>query len=746
MSIRMRSVAVIVMLGLASGQARASSLPPCQLAIGKAVEKYAKKALKVIGKCEDKRSSGALAPSVNCRPADGPPTDAATDEALSAARTKVQDSIASKCTGPLPPLGTLCADSFNVPDLAACINGTFVFGGVDKRNVDTLIETVYDTNAPITDLALRTCQATISKSGATYLVKRMKYARVCHDNIAKGKTSACPDALIAAKVEKERVKLDAKIRSKCTEAQLASDSPPKLDFGFPCEAYKLVSYVRNPGPGDPNANVLPVLDRAIRCLTDAHAHAADMLAEIAFPGVETSAFADGVAAGDATDATAIFWTRLPDSTSGALLDVSTDATFTTGVQTIGVSSAVGDDGTVKADVGSLTASTVYFYRFRQGTDTSATGRVKTTPSSGDATTVVHVGWTGDSNAYYRPYNSLDPLRLGTVDSWFYIGDTIYGDDALADGVVAMTFDEYAAKYRLNRTDQALRNLMQATGTYAQWDDHEVRNDFAGAVPALAARMAEGNRAFRKYMPLREDGGDPMQLYRSVQMGTSAEFFLIDDRQYRSAKYTCCATPHETDSGFVTTDDDTTCHAAEGEALVPSATCTTAMSSPSRTILGATQKAWLENGLLNSTAKFKFIMNGPPITQLQFLPYDRWEAWSAERTEILDYIVTNSIKNVIWLSTDFHTIIFSPVRVDATHNVPELVDGSIGENTLFRELPASIVTLLPFVPSLITQVTEYELDRYNGGIITLDPVAETAKFDFKDRSGLTIHSITYTAVP
>src|SRR5262249_4488787 len=402
--------------------------------------------------------------------------------------------------------------------------------------------------------------------------------------------------------------LDKAIRADCTEAQLKSDMAPKLDFGFPCEAYKLVSYVRNSGMGDPNLNVLPVLDRAIRCLTDAHAQVADRMAQIGFPAPEMNAFAQGVAAGDATDTTAIFWTRLPDSASGAMLDVSTDPTFATGVQTIGVTSAVGDDGTVKADVGSLLSSTQYFYRFRQGTDTSATGSVKTAPAPNDATTVVHVGWTGDSNFYYGPYNSLDPIRLASQDAWFYIGDTIYGDDPLADGVDATTFAEYAAKYRLNRTDAPLRNLMESMGTYAQWDDHEVRNDFAGAVPVFATRMAEGNRAFRRYMPLRENGGDPMQLYRSVRLGAGAEFFLIDDRQYRSAKYTCCA-PVMGTSGFVTTDDDSTCTGGgAGEALLPSASCTTAMADPGRTVLGATQKQWLKNGLLNSTATFKFIMN------------------------------------------------------------------------------------------------------------------------------------------
>jgi phosphodiesterase/alkaline phosphatase D-like protein len=741
-----RVVAVALTLMALCAQPARAALSPCSIAIGKAVEKYVKKKQKTIAACEDKRASGALAPTVNCRPADGAVTDPATADKLTTAAGKVQPAIDAKCTGPLPPLGPECNSATTNAQLAACITAPVQDADVDNRNVDTLIGTVYNANAPVTDLGLQACEKAISKAGGKYLLSRMKLARSCEVNRGKGKVAFCPDAKAAAKLETARAKLDKAIRADCTEAQLAADMAPKLDFGFPCEAYKLVSYVRDPMGG--NANVLPVLDRAIRCLTDAHAQVADRMAQIGFPAPELNAFAQGVAAGDTTDTAAVFWTRLPDSASGAMLDISTDPTFATGVQTIGVTSPVGDDGTVKADVGSLLASTQYFYRFRQGTDTSATGSVKTAPAPNDATTVVHVGWTGDSNFYYGPYNSLDPIRLANQDAWFYIGDTIYGDDALADGVVAFTFDEYADKYKLNRTDAPLRNLMESMGTYAQWDDHEVRNDFAGAVPAFATRMAEGNRAFRRYMPLRENGGDPMQLYRSVQLGAGAEFFLIDDRQYRSAKYTCCASMMGT-SGFVLTDDDSTCTGGgAGEALLPSASCTTAMADPGRTILGPTQKQWLKDGLLNSTAIFKFIMNGPPVTQLGFIPYDRWEAWSAERAEILDYIQTNNIKNVIWLSTDFHTILFSPTRLDITMTHPgiELVSGSIGENTLFRELPSSVLGILGAVPGIITQVSEFELDRYNGALATIDPVAQTAHFDFKDRSGLTIHTISFTATP
>jgi alkaline phosphatase D len=407
------------------------------------------------------------------------------------------------------------------------------------------------------------------------------------------------------------------------------------------------------------------------------------------------------------------------------------------------------DGFVKEDVGSLLAKTVYFYRFTQGGDTSAVGRVVTTPDPSDATRVVHLGWTGDSNAFNRPFTSLDPIRLLAPDGWFYIGDTIYGDDPLADGLVAMTQPDYESKYRENRSDAALRGLMESTGTYSQWDDHEVRNDFAGAEPVFATRMAAGNAAFRRYMPLREDPMDAMQLYRSVRWGSGAEFFIIDDRQYRTAKYTCCT--NDPDSGFVTTDADSTCMGGSaGEATFPSSNCNTQMSGAGRSILGATQKAWLKAGLLGSTATFKFIMNGPPIAQFLFLPYDRWEAWSAERTEILDYITTNSIKNVVWLSTDLHAIVISPDHLDVagTHPTPEIVAGAIGESTIFRELPPSVVASLPGLPGVVTEVSEFELDRYNVVLITIDPSLATprASFDFYDRSGSIIHSVFFDAVP
>ncbi len=728
---------------LSPSASRAAGLDPCTNAIATTMEKYVQTKQATIAKCEDKRSSGKLPATVNCRPVVGPVTDATTASNLTSAAAKVQSGITKKCTT-LPPLGPACDSATTPTDLVSCITATAQEADIDPLNVDTLIATVYGdpSQAPVTDAGLQKCQAAISKEGGKYLVGRMAAMRGCEGKRASGKVATCPDTPAGKTLARLRATMDKNVRKNCTEAQLAANTAPQLVFGKPCETYKDLTFKRD---GSSNNNAIPVLDRAIRCLIDAHAGVADRMVTIGLPGDEKSAFPRGVAAGDATDTAAVFWTRLPDPNSAGSLEYTSDAKFKAGIQSVAVSSAANADGTVKMDVTGLSPHTPYFYRFKQGGNTSPVGRVVTAPSPSDNTATLRIGWSGDSNAFNRPYTSLDPLRLQSPDAWFYIGDTIYGDDPQADGVVAQTLPEYQAKYKVNRSDGPLRGMMAVVGTYAMSDDHEVRNDYSGAVPVIATRMAAGNQAFRNYMPIREDTTDPMRLYRSFRWGSSAEFFLIDCRQYRSAKYTCCT--DASNSGFVTTDDDSTCGGTSGEVLTPSASCSTAMADASRTYLGAAQKQWLKDGLKSSGAAFKFIMNGPPITELLFSPYDRWEAYPAERNEILDFIQSNNLKNVIFLSTDFHSIIVSGTRVDATHNTPEIVDGAIGENTLFRELDAvpTVLTLLPQLPGIITQVDEYDLDRYNTVLMTLMPaVPATAKFDFYDRTGAIIHSVTYTA--
>jgi alkaline phosphatase D len=455
---------------------------------------------------------------------------------------------------------------------------------------------------------------------------------------------------------------------------------------------------------------------------------ADAGSAMAYPMFDAAPFSYGVASGDATPSSFMAWTRV-DGPGSVTLEVASDDAFTTIVFTTAASPNTLGDNTVKLDVTGLLPATQYFYRFIQGMAVSRVGRVKTAPLPASIDPV-RFAWTGDSNAFFKPYTVLDPVLGDEPDVWFYIGDTIYGDDPRSGTGVAVTRADYHTKYKENRDDASLRNVLAAFGTVAQWDDHEVTNDFYGTdmTPGFQAQMTAGNEALRDYMPIRDDGGDPLQLYRSFQWGQAAEFFLLDDRQYRSAQ------------AYVT---EPTCLDMGEPIVVPAGTCAAEISNPSRTYLGAAQKQWLKDGLLNSTATFKFVMNGPLISSLIFLPYDRWDGYTAERTELIDYIKTNDIRNVIFLSTDIHALIVNSQVGDAMPPIiQEWVSGAIGMDPIYRELPASIATVVPNLPIIFFTITYFDIDRFNYGVIDVSPTDATVTY--RDATGAVLKQLTVPA--
>ena len=117
----------------------------------------------------------------------------------------------------------------------------------------------------------------------------------------------------------------------------------------------------------------------------------------------------GVAAGDATSTSVLFWTRVVDAAAPAntplMLDITTDPTFATGV-THNPGACTTDstkDYTCKVALGSLTPNTVYYYRFvGPASETSNIGRVKTAPDP-SASAPLHFAFSGDYDGLIRPY-------------------------------------------------------------------------------------------------------------------------------------------------------------------------------------------------------------------------------------------------------------------------------------------------------------------------------------------------------
>ena len=431
-------------------------------------------------------------------------------------------------------------------------------------------------------------------------------------------------------------------------------------------------------------------------------------------------FTHGVASGDVTPSGAILWTRV-DQEGEVRAQVAKDDGFKDLVATEKQRATAANDFTVKLDIDGLASATRYYYRFLPPSgDPSPVGTFETAPPPDTAADVVFA-YDGDSDAAYKPFNLLTKVREDNPDFFIYLGDTVYADYTNTGLPAATTLDDYRQRYKINWEDEPLRNLLASTSTYAIWDDHEVKNDFAGQ-DVDQAQMAAGRQAFLEYLPIRGDPADPNRLYRTFKWGKDVELFIPDERQYRSAEAICKDAKGNTIS----------VPSIEGDAA-----CRQGLADPSRTFLGQEQKAWLEQALLSSTAKFKFIVNEVAISELILLPYDRWEGYAAERREFLDFLKDNDIKNVIFLTTDLHAAIVKTVD----DRYQEVIVGPIGTTPLGAELEA-IGVPLSLAQGLVPDVEYQKLDTFNYGLVhvTTGTTPARVQIQIKDLEGQVLHTV------
>jgi len=466
-------------------------------------------------------------------------------------------------------------------------------------------------------------------------------------------------------------------------------------------------------------------------------------------------FTHGVSSGDVTSRTAVLWTRV-DQSVVLEAEVSTNATFA-GPEAFdaNVSATAGNDFTAKVIAFGLAPNTSYFYRWRKGSTVSPVGKFKTAPSSSSAANV-KFAYTGDSdgtlvggNPFFNNFEVLDAVRAENPDFFGYIGDTIYSDSSLRPGgLPATTLSEYRDAYKVNRGYAALTDLLKATSTYVQADDHEVQNDYDGTT-VDPARYAAGREAFVEYFPILTIetpfpgcAGTPM--FRAFHWGSKVDLFIPDERSCRSADVAvqCAGDLAPTLPAFL--------RPSFGLPASPPAGCLTALNDPSRTMLGSAQKALFKFALKHSTAKFKIVLSELAIQQFYALPYDRWEGYAAERAEILNFIRSNSISNVVFLTTDNHANLTNEVFIDRfadpTPIAYEAITGPIATFTLQQEIvggfgaPAlvafnAVIGPLPFGPN---GVDCRELNTASYGLVDVNASAGTATITLKDDTGTTIN--------
>lgn len=410
----------------------------------------------------------------------------------------------------------------------------------------------------------------------------------------------------------------------------------------------------------------------------------------------TALFPDGVAAGDVTPTGATVWVRTSTDAQVDLAVHDDIGLSGTPVFSGSASTSAATDHTAKIEVTGLQPGTTYYYRWTSGSDVSQTGRFVTAPSPGSDVSFSFV-YAGDSDGLpfagppaFNAFEVLDRARLETPAFFAYLGDTIYSDSG-QEPSDATTLDEYRDRYDHNRSFAHLRNLMSATGTYAQPDDHEVYNDYDGQT-VDPSRYANGWQAFHDWMPTNTSNvlGDPTcagdPRYINQRWGTQAEIFVLDQRSCRSDSAIVESVVCE---GDLAPTAPASIRTAAGLTPAPPAGCIDAIFDPDRTMLGPVQKARFKSDLQASTAKWKIVLSELAWQQFWALPYDRWEGYGAERNEILNFIRDENIEGVVFLTTDNHANIFNEVFIDVlTDPEPiayEAINGPIATNTFEQEI-------------------------------------------------------------
>ena len=324
----------------------------------------------------------------------------------------------------------------------------------------------------------------------------------------------------------------------------------------------------------------------------------------------------GVQSGDTSIDSGVVWARA-DRPARLLIEVATTDSFKDIQHTSYVDALPESDFTAKALIEDLPAGQDIFYRLRfqdlsspKAIGEPMVGRFRTAPSDRRSVSFV---WSGDtagqgwgidtSRGGMRTYATM---RRNAPDFFVHCGDTIYADctisakQKLPNGETwrnivteeksksAETLAEYRGNYKYNLLDDNLRAFNAEVPIFAQWDNHEVMEEWApgdtinrrGYVEKNTLLLAaRGCRAFHEFMPLRYTPSEPGRIYRKIAYGPLLDVFLLDMRSYRG----------------------------------PNGARPESQYGPEAYLLGPKQLTWLKRELSRSKATWKVIATDTPLS-------------------------------------------------------------------------------------------------------------------------------------
>ncbi|MGW5677842.1 alkaline phosphatase D family protein [Streptomyces sp. NPDC003860] len=379
----------------------------------------------------------------------------------------------------------------------------------------------------------------------------------------------------------------------------------------------------------------------------------------------------GVQVGDVTASSGLVWVR-SDRPARMVVETSATESFRRARRQYGPLLGPGTDHTGTTALRGLPAGEEVHYRVlladpddprRVGEPVYGTFRTAPQRRKQD----VRFLWSGDIagqgwgiNPDIGGYRVYEEMRRLDPDFFLCSGDTIYADGVIEPTVrlpdgrvwrnvttveksrVAQSLDEFRGNFRYNLLDENVRRFNAQVPTVAQWDDHEVRNNWYPGQILDDPRYAEKDvdvlarramRAFAEYFPVstlpaRGGRGHGGRMHRVVRHGPLLDVFVLDMRSYRNAN-----------SPGRQADDE-------------------------QGILGAEQLAWLKRELVRSRAVWKVIAADMPIGLVVPDGSADFEAIAQgdpgaplgrelQIAELLRFVKHRRITGTLWLTADVH---------------------------------------------------------------------------------------------
>jgi alkaline phosphatase D len=362
----------------------------------------------------------------------------------------------------------------------------------------------------------------------------------------------------------------------------------------------------------------------------------------------SSPFLHGVASGDPLSDRVVLWTRVsvdrrahPEVRWVVAHDEALSRVAAHGV----VTTSPARDHTVKIDVTGLHPDTRYWYAFETGGHRSPIGRTRTLPiGTVERARFAVVSCANFPTGFYAVYAAI--AQRDDIDAVIHLGDYIY---EYADGSYGnarmlgracdpphecVSLSDYRRRHASYKLDPDLQDVHAKHPFIVVWDDHESANNaWSGGAAnhqpregAWSARRVAAVRAYREWMPIRDDGRDEIAIHRALRWGSLVDLLMLDTRlagrekQPRSSR-----------------DDD-------------------------RTLLGPAQEAWLDDTLARSQQDgvcWRLLGQQVRMGQLRAKTgssprLDVWDGYPRARDRFFASLERGGIRDVVVLTGDTHS--------------------------------------------------------------------------------------------